>query len=90
MTKHFRIRRTSTYVPVRPSMPTTVTPDIRVLPPSDQPHWHALLNILLTTTLTPGVDNALIPPNTNPLIIPAIDEAFDAGLVTGTGVRTAY
>lgn len=36
------------------------------------------------------VDNAPIPVNTNPLIIPAINEAFDAGLLTGTSVPTVY
>ena len=49
-----------------------------------------MLGVLLETTLTPGVDNAPIPTNTTPLIIPAIDEAFDAGLLTGTEVPTAY
>ena len=57
---------------------------------SDQPHWHALLNAILTTLLTSGKDSAPIPPNTHPLIVPAIDEAFDAGMMTGTGIPTSY
>ena len=77
-------------MPVRPSISTTVATDI--LEPSlwNQPNWHVSLSILITTTLTYGVHNACIPTNTNPLIIPAIDEAFDIGFLSETGVPTAY
>ena len=76
-------------VPVSP-VPGTPRPDAPAPPPSDQPHWHALLNAILTTPLPLGVDSAPIPPGTHPLIMPAIDEAFDAGIMTGTGIPTSY
>ena len=66
------------YMPVKTTMSTTSVLDIPAPPPLYQPYWHALLNVLLTTTLTLGVDNAHIPHNTNLVIIPAIDKAFDA------------
>ena len=75
--------------PVSPA-PGTPRPDAPAPPPSDQPHWNALLSAILTTPLTPGMDNAPTPPGTHPLIIPAIDEAFNAGMMTGTGIPTSY
>ena len=69
-----------------------MNPDTPVInpAPSNQPHWHALLNAILTTPLSLGLDSAPISPNTHPLIMPAIDEAFDAGMMTGTGIPTSY
>ena len=62
-------------------------------PPSqltDQQKWHALLGAILATPLPSGEDSATIPRNTQPDIFPAIDEAFNAGLATGTGLPTNY
>ena len=36
------------------------------------------------------MDSASIPPGTNPLIMVFIDVAFDAGMMTRTGVPTSY
>ena len=73
-----------------PTNPDTQTATQNPAPTSDQPHWHVLLNSLLITPLNPGIDSAPIPSGTHPLIMPFIDKAFDAGMMTGTGIPTPY
>lgn len=76
--------RSATASPAPPAPPTQPSQ------PTDQQKWHTLLGALLATPLPSGEDSANIPRNTHPGIFPAIDEAFDAGLATGTGLPTNY
>ena len=58
--------------------------------PTDQQKWHALLSHLLTNPIPPGHDTAPIPAGTHFDIHAPIHEAFNAGLLSGTGAPTTY
>ena len=58
--------------------------------PTDQYKSHALLSQLLTNTIPPGHDTAPIPAGTHFDIHTPIHEAFNAGLLSGTGAPTAH
>ena len=57
---------------------------------SDHQKCHALRGALLATPLPIREDSATISKNIHPYIVPASDEAFHAGLATGTGLSTNY
>ena len=58
--------------------------------PTDQQKWHALLSHLLANPIPPGHDTAPLPAGTHFDIPAPIDEAFNAGLLSGTGTPNTY
>ena len=58
--------------------------------PTDQQKWHALLSHLLANPIPPGHDTAPIPAGTHFDIHAPIHEAFNVGLLSGTGAPTTY
>ena len=81
-------------VPIRSATASPAPAAARAQPlPSqltDQPKWHALLGAILAIPLPSREDSTTITRCIHPDIVPAIDEAFDAGLATGTGLPTNY
>ena len=64
-------------------------------PPAAQPtpeegRWIRLRDALIATPLSDINNGPVLPPNTSTHIVPAIDIAYNAGFLTGTGVPTTY
>ena len=75
-------------VPLQPSRTSSPAPAPQQ--PTNQQKWHALLSHLLTNPIPPGHDTAPIPAGTHFDIHAPIHEAFNAGLLSGTGAPTTY
>ena len=58
--------------------------------PTDQQKWHALLSHLLANPIPPGHDTTPIPTGTHFDIHASIHEAFNPGILLGTGAPTTY
>ena len=76
-----------------PSVPLAAAAPAPALPPytEEEERWVRLHNSLDPVQNLPLVINsAFYPTNTSVHILPAVDEAFNAGLMTGTGVPTTF
>ena len=78
---------------VLPIQSITVSPAPATQPPqpsqpTDQQKWHVRLSHLLTNLIHLGHDTAPIPAGTHFDIHAPIHEAFNAGLLSGTGAPT--
>ena len=74
--------------------PAAATPLAAAAPPrytEEEQRWIWLQNSIDPTQHLPlYINSAFYPSNTSVHILPAIDEAFNAGLMTGTGVPTNF
>ena len=76
--------------PLGNCLPSTCHSASTTFTTTDQQKSRALLSNLLTNPISPGHDTAPIPAGTHFDIHAPIHEAFDAGLLSGTGAPTTY
>ena len=75
------------------SVPPATAAPAPALPPyiEEEERWIRLRDSLDPVQHLPlDINSAFYPTNTSVHILPAVDEAFDAGLMTGTGVPTTF
>ena len=75
------------------SVPLAAAAPAPALPPytEEEERWIRLRNSLDPVQhLSLDINSAFYPSNTSVHILPAIDEAFNAGLITGTGISTKF
>ena len=75
------------------SVPLAAATPAPALPPytEEEERWIRLRDSLDPVQhLTLDINSAFYPTNTSVHILPAVDEAFNAGLMTGTGVPTTF
>ena len=84
----------TTNVPaLAPSVPLAAAAPAPTLPPytEEEERWIRRRDSFDPVQhLPPDINSAFYPTNTSVHILPAVDEAFNAGLMTGTGVPTTF
>ena len=82
----------STPAPAAQVAPAAAAPAPTLPPcPEEDERWIRLRDLLDPTQRLPlDINSTFYPTNTSVHILPAIDEAFNAGLMTGTGIPTTF